>query len=311
MKKTKIISALVCAAMLICAIPSFAADKPYTKFYQAEDLDLDGESIEVVEDAEAIGGKSLACYITGNDATDEGFTFQFNIEKAGDYMIWGRVYYPGQSNNSIFYSVDDEESKIWDFIDEDEGNSACYNSWQYFYLTDRVLDIYEDEKLYGPWTMDNNEWRHAPNVLSLTKGLHSIHFSGRENGWFLDELIVTELSIDEYDPNACPGNNNFAECKFCGTNWKHYCKDIYSLTGQTAEDYYNTVLYPDAAPVEEAPAEEPAAETVEAPAAAEAPAEPEVVEAPVATAPQTFDFGVIAAVAAVISAAGYAISKKK
>lgn len=61
------------------------------------------------------------------------------------------------------------------------------------------------------------------------------------------------------------------------------------------------------APVEEAPAEEevvveaPAEETVEAPAAEET----------VEEAPQTFDFGVIAAVTALISAAGYAISKKR
>ena len=37
----------------------------------------------------------------------------------------------------------------------------------------------------------------------------------------------------------------------------------------------------------------------------------EVVEAPVVVAPQTFDLGVIAAVAAIVSAAGYAISKKR
>lgn len=61
------------------------------------------------------------------------------------------------------------------------------------------------------------------------------------------------------------------------------------------------------APVEEAPVEEevvveaPAEETVEAPAAEET----------VEEAPQTFDFGVIAAVTALISAAGYAISKKR
>ena len=62
--------------------------------------------------------------------------------------------------------------------------------------------------------------------------------------------------------------------------------------------------------------EAPAAET-EAPVETEAEVvetaapetEAEVVEAP--DAPQTFDFGVIAAVAAIVSAAGYAISKKR
>ena len=72
-------------------------------------------------------------------------------------------------------------------------------------------------------------------------------------------------------------------------------------------------------PAEEVPAEEPAAEeVVEAPV--EEPAEEvveetveEVVEeeAPVEEAPQTFDFGVIAAAAAVLSLAGFAVSKKR
>ena len=60
--------------------------------------------------------------------------------------------------------------------------------------------------------------------------------------------------------------------------------------------------------------EAPAAEETEAPAAeAETETAEETVEAPAETteAPQTFDAGVIAAVAAVVSAAGYAISKKR
>ena len=64
-----------------------------------------------------------------------------------------------------------------------------------------------------------------------------------------------------------------------------------------------------AAPAVEAPAETPA-EDVEAPAEdVEAPAEDVVADAPV-VAPQTFDVAVIAAVASVLSLAGFAISKK-
>ena len=56
----------------------------------------------------------------------------------------------------------------------------------------------------------------------------------------------------------------------------------------------------------EAAAEETEAETV---AETEAAAE-ETVEAPAETAPQTFDMGIIAAAAAVVSLAGYAVAKK-
>ncbi len=98
---------------------------------------------------------------------------------------------------------------------------------------------------------------------------------------------------------------------------------------------YNTILsadeimalYESTKDVEVAAEEAPAADEVveEAPAAEEtatetAPEEEVVVEAPVADesaaevveeAPQTFDAGIIAAVAAIVSAAGYAISKKR
>lgn len=140
--------------------------------------------------------------------------------------------------------------------------------------------------------MENNQWRHTPNILSLQAGEHSIHFSGREAEWLIDEFIVTSLDIEDYDPNACSGNKNFAECKFCGTDWKHYCKDIFSVTGQTAEDYYNTVLYP-------APVEETAAEVVA------------VASAETVTAPKTMDLSCFAVIAAVLSAAGFAFTNKK
>ncbi len=58
----------------------------------------------------------------------------------------------------------------------------------------------------------------------------------------------------------------------------------------------------------EAPETEAVVET-EAPETAAPETEAEVVEAP--AAPQTFDFGVIAAIAAIISAAGYAVSRKR
>ena len=61
--------------------------------------------------------------------------------------------------------------------------------------------------------------------------------------------------------------------------------------------------------VEEAPVEEPVEEVVaEEPVVVE---EEVVEEAPVEEAAETFDFAVIAAIAAAVSAAGYAISKKR
>lgn len=167
--------------------------------------------------------------------------------------------------------------------------------------------------MYGPWTIENNEWRHTPNVLHLTAGQHSIHFAGRETMWYIDEFVVTELSVEQYDPNAFEGNNNFSECKFCGTEWKHYCKDIFTLTGQTAEDYYNTVLYPDetAAETEAAESESPEPEIPDETQEAEPESVPPAADSAVTSAPQTFDIGIAAVFAAIISAFGFSFSRKK
>ncbi len=97
------------------------------------------------------------------------------------------------------------------------------------------------------------------------------------------------------------------------------------LYGYPVDGDLTNINVPEAAPAE-APAEEteaPAAEETTAPeteAATEAPVvdEPEVVdqapattvETPAAEAPQTFDAGIVAAVAAAVSAIGYAVSKK-
>jgi len=72
----------------------------------------------------------------------------------------------------------------------------------------------------------------------------------------------------------------------------------------------NTFAYD--APASEEVVETPVVEepVVEAPVV-EAPVVEETVEAPVAQAPQTFDAAIIAAVAAVVSLAGYAVSKKR
>ncbi|MGN1410388.1 MAG: hypothetical protein ACI4XJ_09445 [Eubacteriales bacterium] len=317
--KKALIGTLLSVAIVICAVPALAADKPFTQFIPAESVELDGYSIEIADDVEGtIDGKAITCIIKGEDAYSDGFTLTFEVPKEGDYTIWGRVYYPSISNNSVYYSVDDEESRVWDFVDEDDENSPCYKSWQYFYLTDRVSDLYEDEKMYGPWTIENNEWRHTPNVLHLTAGLHSIHFAGRETMWYIDEFVITELSVEQYDPNAFDGNNSFAECKFCGTEWKHYCKDIFALTGQTAENYYNTVLYPAATATEtsaettaETAAESPEPEAPDETQDAEPESAPTAADSAVTTAPQTFDFGVAAVFAAVISALGLSLSRKK
>lgn len=287
------------AAILICSsIMTVSAEKvPYTQFIQAEDLKIDGSSVSVSSPDGAIG-KVLVCEEKAEDAFEDGFTLAFNVPEEGDYTIWCRINYPDQSSNSMFYSVDGDESLIWDMPDED-GDAICYGSWQYFYLTFRENGEFSDTTKYGAWSIEHGEWRHSPNVLHLTAGDHAIHITGRETGWAVDEFIVTNLLVEEYDPNVWGANENkcvLGECKFCGTHWLHYYSDIYAQTGETAEQYYNRVLVPKDEPVKAEPSTADAA--IEAAPVAAAP-----------SAPSTADVGIIFAVAA-MAAAGVILSKK-
>lgn len=264
--KRIIISLLILAAMLVpTMITSSAADKPIAYFIDAAEVKIDGTAVVHDKATGSTDGTVLICNEKADNASGKGFTLTFNVEKDGKYTVWGRVYYPNQLANSIHYSVDGGPSLIWDFPDEDDENCKCYKSWQYFYLTNRVKGTYTDTGIYGKWTIENKDWRHAPNVLDLKAGTHTIKFTGRETGWMIDDFVITELTTEQYNPNACEGNNYIlTECKFCGKDWKHYYKDVYAVSKLTAKEYFNEVLYA------EKPATSTAGTTVKAPATGDA-----------------------------------------
>lgn len=296
--KKLFITLAVLTAVILSVFPVSAADVPWINFLEAEGCLLDsGGAVEVVEADGAIG-KALTCVEKQGDADGDGFTFTFDIPEDGSYTVWGRVYYPSQSNNSLHYSVDGGDSLVWDFADEDDAATACYNSWQYFYLTYREEGSFDEVYPYGSWSVENGCWRHSPNYLTLTKGSHSIHFTGREDGWYLDQFVVTKLKVDEYDPNYYEGNDAILpECKFCDAEWKHYTSDVYAAKGITAEDYFYNTLYYTAPEPEPTPEPEIAVETPEVEAVVES--------APVVTtAAQTGDMLIftLAAVVTVIAA---------
>ncbi len=207
----------------------------------------------VAEKTGALGGKALSSLTKANpnNVTASGITVTFSVPADGEYTVWARALYPTQAANSLFYSVDGGKENIWDFPDEDDAATACYNSWQYFYMTERAAGTYSDTTLYGAWTIANSQWRHKPATLQLSAGEHTIKITAREGGMFLDELVVTSYAINDYDPNAFTIENEsntsvLGECKFCGSTVKHYVKDIYALKGVTAESYFTSVVCPNA-----------------------------------------------------------------
>ncbi len=234
---------------------AYTVGKEFISFVQLNDenyvtIDADAKW-ENAEIEGAMGGTALHCTSTQTQAMTPyggGFEVTFFVPEEGDYTIWGRAYFEKQNANSMFYTIDGGDTVlIWDLPDEDSAENKCYSNWQYFYLTNRVAGTYSDTTKYGEWTIANNEWRHAPNVLHLTAGQHTIRIAGRELGMYLDELVITSYTAEEYDPNNFEGNTfKNDSCKFCGSNWKHFYTDVYAQKGILAQTYFTTVLHTDA-----------------------------------------------------------------
>ena len=256
----------VALIMIVSALSVFATENDavtcaytvgsdFISFVQLDDekyVSIDGDNKwEKTEIAGAMGGVALHCSSNQSQSMSPyggGFEVTFFVPVEGDYTIWGRAFFEAQNANSMFYTLDGGETAlIWDLPDEDSSENKCYKNWQYFYLTTRTDGTYSDTAKYGEWTIANNQWRHAPNVLHLTEGQHTIRITGREKGMYLDELVITSYSSEEYDPNNFEGNAfKNDSCKFCGTDWKHFYSDVYAQKGITAQDYFTTVLHKDA-----------------------------------------------------------------
>ena len=222
---------------------AYVIGNEFTMFIDMENEDLVkvSNAWALTDDANAMGGKALVCNTAVSDVNGDGLTIRFAVPAEGDYYFWSRVSYKNAQSNSLFYRFDNGSQFIWDMPDEDELTAACYQSYHYFYMTQRLRGTYTDTTQYGSWTIDNGDWRHAPNKIHLTAGVHELKITGREAGIVLDELVITSYEITEYDPNACEGNSNYLEsCKFCGTNWKHYCKDGYAINQIKAETTFTT-----------------------------------------------------------------------
>ncbi len=228
---------------------AYTVGDKFVEFIQADDTKHvvinDTAKWSVKDFAGAMGGKALHCSTKATDALSGGFSVTFSVPKAGNYAVWGRVYYADQGSNSMHYSVDGGASQIWDLVDDVQ--SDAYGKWHYFYLTDRVAGTYTDTTKYGEWTIANNQHRHAANTLTLTEGEHTIMISGREPGMYIDEIVITSYSYDEYDPNEFQGNTAILDkCQFCGTNVKHYISDLYAQQGISAQTYFKETLHKDA-----------------------------------------------------------------
>lgn len=138
--------------------------------------------MQVKSDAGASGGQYV---IAPNGSGQNGtVTFTFDIPEAGNYKVWGRAKAPSGSDDSFFYSVDGEAdaSNVWDVHQGIPGSD-----WRWDEVSRR-----------GTGTGS------APQVpaiqVNFTVGTHTMRFRTRDDGCWLDKILVT--SNDNFVPTG-------------------------------------------------------------------------------------------------------------
>ena len=142
---------------------------------EAEDGDI---HYHMKKGVEGLAFNSGFIYTNANDA---GYAdIEVDVPAPGGlYVIWGRVYSEGGTQNSFFVSVDGSPDYIWDLNKNSQWNGE--------YLTHRGNAL-------PPFNADID-----PLYFTFTPGIHTIRVKGRENFAKLDRFIITnDLSKTYY-----------------------------------------------------------------------------------------------------------------
>lgn len=150
----------------IYGIPTGSGGSPY-QYYEAEDEVTSGW--QIATDSSASNGEYLAATSqnTSSPPSDGTLSFPFSLTEADDIAIWVRVITPSSSDDSCWIRVP-EDSSSW--TNWNGGWNTSATSWYW------------------------REWA----TLSLTSGSYTLEIKYREDGFQLDQVLVT--SDTEFDP---------------------------------------------------------------------------------------------------------------
>lgn len=170
MRKTKrIVSLLVCIAMMLAILPTVSLAAKYEfdvdTTIEFEDCKISKNStLDEVKLKSASGGKYLNCVRSGNnndpDSADPELTFTLNVPADGLYYIWFRYGANGKNSDSLFINFDDEKM-----------NSTSV----------QIAVLTEGEGFY--WQVIKKQ--------NLSKGVHTVKVTPREPGMRFDCLYIT------------------------------------------------------------------------------------------------------------------------
>jgi len=114
----------------------------------------------------ADNGASSGMYIWVQDGSGSGGSakYYFEVAKAGNYIIWGRVLAPNGTSDSFYVSMDGGAESTWD--------TTISTKWV--------------------WKKVSHRDGANPVTYNLSAGKHTLVFKRREDGAKLDEFIITD-----------------------------------------------------------------------------------------------------------------------
>jgi hypothetical protein len=114
----------------------------------------------------ADNGASSGMYIWVQDGGGSGGSakYSFEVAKAGNYIIWGRVLAPNGTSDSFYVSMDGGAESTWD--------TTISTKWV--------------------WKKVSHRDGANPVTYNLSAGKHTLVFKRREDGAKLDEFIITD-----------------------------------------------------------------------------------------------------------------------
>ena len=158
----------------------------------------------IIDNAGAFNGKAIEA-----QTADDEIVYTFNIEKAGKYTIWARVWGVDSTMNSFLYSLNGDmfNDALWIF-DLYEAVGEISNDADPYY--DPMINTSD---LYETWYWMRINWRdnsgdpaiwHNTKIFDMKAGENTLLIKARELSSRIDKLIITDDL--GYDPKTISGD---------------------------------------------------------------------------------------------------------
>jgi hypothetical protein len=139
---------------------------PASLYIEGEDGEL-SSGFMVVDDATASGGRAIAPPADSDDDTAPGAArarYGFELDGAGEYVIWGRIHSPGANTNRFWFQVD----------------GGAWYKWRISVGDIWFWDDFHDDTEYG-----------IPLRFALEPGAHELVIASCVPDVLLDRLYIT------------------------------------------------------------------------------------------------------------------------